>query len=526
MGESVETPEVETINRQVAISEHPGYPEQYRRLRFGRENYEGSGGYAPYVHDVTIADTPPDDEKPGSYKIDKSQRTHLFKHPREKEKFSRRVIMAYQSNVIKMALSMMLGFITKKQPTYDPYPKPVKDWMSKVNAGGDTWEQFKEYEILPPLGYYGWLPTIFFHPPTDTETKGQQEAAGGALTVEVICPENIVDWILRPDGSFDWLKVKTEVDRTGPLDGKHATLDRYTWYTQSGYYAVEDDGHTSELPIVAQGTYSNGLPIVVWRLRGGALTADANAVQRELFNVNSLIQEQERGTTFAMLRMPEDKGGGEARVIAVGSDNVLRYPYDSHHAPEWMAPPPHVLAHFMAKREALAEEILANMGLDFDKGGGQTGMAFQFKMSKIVRLLLGIANSLSRGETRCLARVAMEHSVAIEDKVFVKYPDEFDAKDVEKLMDGFERIMSLSKSITARVDADFGLCAAGLGDMDEEKRSTIKKEAEEGWKAAGIADDNQGELELQAAEARARGELPDPDDEDADDIQAQPGVAR
>lgn len=520
MGKHLAVPE--TINRQVAIAKHPDYPEQYRRLRFGRENYEGSGGYAPYVHDVTIADTQPDDEKAGTYQINKSARTHLFKHPREKEKFSRRVIMAYLDNVIKPALSMLLGYITKKQPTYDDYPDQVKKWMSEVNAAGDTWEQYKEHEILPALGYYGWLPTIFFRKPTDSETVAQQEDAGGGLTVEVICPENIVDWLLAADGSFVWLKVKTVVDRTGPLDEKHTFKDRYTWYTHAGYWAVEDDGTSTELPVVDQGAYGNGLPIVVWRLRGGALTADANAVQREHYNVGSLVQEQERGTAFAMLRAPS--AGPKDRIVTVGTDNVFWYPHDAKHVPEWMAPPPHVLAHLMAKLDHLAESVIRNMGLDFDKGGGQTGMAFQFKMSKIVRLLQGIANSLSRGETRCLARVAKELGAKIEPKVRCVYSEEFDAKDVEKLMDGFDRILDRSSSYTAKVEADYKMCNAGLGDMDEALRKTIRKEIEDGRKQEDIDADNADELRLQAEEARRRGELPDPDDEDADDIQADGGA--
>ncbi len=512
------------VDRQVTISEHPQYLAQYARLRFSRENYEGSGGYAPYVKDVKVADVPPDDEKAGTYRIDTNARTHLWRHPREKKKFERRFVMAYLTNVIKRALSMLLGYLTKQQPLYDEYPQPVKDWLSEVNTAGDDWEQFKEHEILPPLGYYGWLPTIFFHNPTDTETVGQQEEAGGRLSVEVICPENIIDWRLRSDGSFEWLKVKTQVDRTGPTDGKHALVDRYTWYTQDGWWAVEDDKVSKELPVLKDdsGAYSNGLPVVVWRLRGGALTADADATQRELFNIASLIQEQERGTAFAMLRAPS--ASSTDRMKNVGSSTVWWFPHDATNVPEWMEPPGHVLEHLMAKLQHLVEQILENMGLDFDKGGGQTGMAFAFKMSKIVRLLQGIANSLSRGETGCLKRVALELGEKLGPKVRVIYPTEFDAKDVEKHMDGLERILDRSKSSFAKEEADYKLCTAGLGSMDEEKRKKIRKEVKGGWEADDIDADNQGELELQAEEARKRGEKPDPDDEDAKAVQADGGA--
>ena len=517
------------VERGVVIKTHPDYVAQYRRLRFARENYEGSGGYAPYISDIKILDTQPDDEQAGTFDVNKADRTHLFRHPREKEKFTRRVIMAYPTNVIKKALSMILGYVTKKQPVYDDYPKTVKDWMSKVNAGGDTWEQFKESEIFPALGYYGWLPTIFFYPPTKSETEEQRKAAGGELSVEVICPENIIDWKWKPEGQYEWLKIKTEVDRTGPLDENPVLVDRYTWYTQEGWWAVEDTekqgGSKVKLPVVEYGKYENGLPIVVWQLKGGAMTADCDATQRELYNVNSLIQEQERETCFAMLRAP-DQGASTPRVKSSGSDNVWWFPPDSRHPPEWMAPPPHVLEHLMAKREVLTAEIIENMGLDFDEGGGQTGMAFQFKMSKIVRLLQGIANSFSRGETRALARVALEKKTPLKDNVRCIYPDEFDARDVEKLQDSLERILDRSKSTSAKIDADYKLTLAGLGDVDEEKRTTYLKEMEEGWKAAKEDADNMGDLMDAAGDARERldGEQgPKLPDEGARDVQADGG---
>jgi hypothetical protein len=324
-----------TIPRAAVIVEHPGYQAQRRTLRFGRENYEGSGGYAPFLEEVTLSDTQPDDEQTGTFRIDKNARTYLFRHPREKKKFERRYAMSYLTNVIKKAVNMLSGFLTKQQPTYDDYPSGVTNWMSSVTPDGDTWEQFKSHNIVPQTIYYGWLPTIFYRAPTDAVTAEQQIEQGGQLVVEIINPENIIHWKAGASG-FEWLKVKTKVDKTGPLDEKQVLVDRYTWYTQVGYWAVDDDGTSTELPLALDddgkpivGEWANGMPIVVWSLRGGALTQDANAVQRECFNVNSLIQEQERETTFAMLAAPGKPAQEGARVrslarITSGGSTIRR----------------------------------------------------------------------------------------------------------------------------------------------------------------------------------------------------------
>jgi len=536
MGQSLGIPDPgTTIPRAAVIVEHPRYQAQLRDLRFGRENYEGSGGYAPFLEDVNLSDTQPDDEQAGSFKIDANVRTHLFRHPREKMKFHRRYAMSYLTNVIKKAVNMLAGFLTKKQPFYDKYPKAVTDWMSSVNADGDTWEQVKSHDIVPQTIYYGWLPVIFYRAPTDAVTAKQQIDQGGQLVVEVINPENIIHWKAGTSG-FEWLKVKTVVDKTGPLDEQQVLVDRYTWYTQEGWWAVDDnkDKTASELPIALDddgkpiaGEWANGMPIVVWSLRGGALTQDANAVQREAFNVNSLIQEQERETTFAMLASPGRPAQKGERVAQSGSDNVWWFDDQATNVPFWMAPPPHVLEHFMAKRVALVEEILSTMGLDFDSGSGQTGVAFQFKMAKIVRLLQVTADSFSRSESRSLARVGLEEGEPVDEKVRCSWPSEFDAKDVEKEMDGLERVLAQVKSEAARVEAQVKMANVALGDMDEKLRTTIRDEVKVSEEEADLdADNDPDDLQARGADAKERLDEKGGDggEEEMDDIRADGGA--
>lgn len=451
---------------------HPDYENVYNQLRFGRESYEGSGGYAPWLDQVTIGDTWPDDQKAGSIEPKEDRRTYLFKHPREKTKFKRRVMMAYPSNVIKRSVQALVGYLTVKKPNYIDWPQETIDWQRVVTVDGDSWEQFKEHSILPSLCYYGVLPVLFRREPTDAITAVNQSP----LYAEIICPENIVDWQVAEYGQFEWLKIKVEIDATKPLDEKRVTIDRYIYYTQYGWFSIDDDKNSTELVVGASGEYENGLPIVTWSLRGGALTADANAIQRELYNVNSLVQEQERETAFAMLAM-HDKGG-EKPSLKVTGDNVLWW--DGDFGPEWMAPPPTVLEHLMNKRDVLRTEISETLGLDFDKGGGQTGMAFQFKMSKIVRQLQGLANAFSRSDAACMRRVSMELGRPVSDTAQVEYPREFDARDVEKTNNMLKDILERVHSRTARIRAQSYLCELAMRNvLSEDDNEAISEELNE-----------------------------------------------
>lgn len=512
------------IPRDAVQAEHPKYQQQFRELRFGRETYEGSGAYAPFIKDVTVGDTWPDDEQAGTVTVDTNRRTHLFRHPREKAKFTRRVAMAYYVNVVKKAVNMIAGFLTKQQPDYAEYPDGVSDWMSEVNDAGDTWEQFKSHDVVLPVLYYGWLPLLFRRNATPgAVTAAQQEAMGGGLQVETINPENIIHWRANKHG-FDWLKVKTELELTGPLDSEPVTVDRYTWYTQDGWWYVDDpDGKSSELQVVESGTWADGMPIVVWTIRGGALTGDANAIAREAYNVASLTQEEERAATFSMLSMPEAGAGADNRVVTVGQDNILYYPHDSKNRPEWMSPPPQVLAHYMAKLVHLTMEILSTMGLDFDQGGGQTGMAFQFRMSKIVRLLQVLADSFSRAESRSLVRVGIEENDEVDPESRCVWPSEFDAKDIEKELEALQVVLDRVKSEAALVEAQVKIAKAALGDMDEELADTIRDEVTKSVEEQGLDETNDmDDLRARAEEARLLAEAGGP--EDADDIQPDGGA--
>jgi hypothetical protein len=511
------------IDRKVVEAEHPDYQRQFRELRLGREAYEGSGGFAPWLGDVTIGDTWPDDEQAGTLLIDESRRTYLFRHPREKAKFTRRAMMAYYVNVIKKAVNMIAGFLTKKQPDYAEYPDGVSEWMSEVNAAGDTWEQFKSHDVVLPVLYYGWLPLLFRRDATPgATTAAQQEEMGGGLQVETINPETVIHWVANAAG-FEWFKVKAKIDITTPMDEQPVTVDRYTWYTQEGWWYVDDpDGKASELQVVESGTWANGMPIVVWAIKGGALTGDANTIAREMYNVASLVQEEERSTTFSMLSAPEAGAVADNRVQTVGGDNIFYFPHDARHRPDWMAPPPQVLAHLMGKLVHLTAEILSTMGLDFDQGGGQTGMAFQFKMSKIVRLLQVLADSFSRAESRSLVRVGIEERDPVDPESRCVWPSEFDAKDIEKEMEALQVVLDRVKSAAAQVEAQVKIAKAGLGDMDEELAETIRDEVEESVEEQGLDEmNNPDDLRARAEAARLEAEG---GPEDAGDLQPDGGA--
>jgi hypothetical protein len=456
----------------------------FYKWRFYRESYEGTGGYGPYVRDITVIDTWPTDEGAGTLYLDTSDRTYLYKHPRERNKFRRRVIMAYLPNVIKRSLNMMVGYITKQTPTRNDWPDRLTKWMSDCNGAGDAWDVFKNTELVTPCLYYGFLPILVHRKPSTAQTQAQLDLENNQPTVSIINPEALIDWVWDDSLNIRMAKVKEKVDVTDTLFTKaHATIDRYWYYTPEGWWYADDNGEDDDIPIVDVQPWSKPResPFITWRLglTGRSMIADAATTQRELYNVRSEITEQRRETLFCMLSAP-DAGGDEndIRSKRVGSDNVWWFPHDSRHRPDWMAPPAVPMDQMREESNGLALQILEEMGLDFDSGGGTTGMAFSFKMSKIVRLLKDTVASLQRAENQTLREVCRQLGQEADDKAISKWPTEFDAKDVAKELEAMQMLVDMGVGPTFEAEAKYRSATTAMPDMDETARQKGKSEIE------------------------------------------------
>lgn len=477
----------QTVKRDVLEAEHPDRKEgkkYFYNWRFWRESYEGTGGYAPHVNDVLVGDTWPTDESAGTVYPNESDRTYLYRHGRERAKFKCRVMMGYLPNVVKRSLNMIVGYITKQTPTRSGWPERLNDWITDCNGASDTWDVLKNTELVTPALYYGFLPVLVHRRPSTAITQEQLNREKNQPIVTVINPEALVDWVWDDAGNLTMAKVLEEVDATESLLTKtHIAIRRYWYYTPEGWFYIDDNGEDDDLPVMAVGAWTNtkSAPFIVWRigLSGRSLVADAATTQRELYNVRSEITEQRRETLFCMLSAP-DAGGDEndARSKSVGSNNVWWFPHDSRHRPDWMAPPAVPMDQMREESELLAAKIAEEMGLDFDQGGGQTGMAFSFKMSKIVRLLKDVVSSLQRAENQTLREVCRQLGEEASDEAISRWPSEFDAKDVQKELESFQLLVDMGVGPTFEAEAKYRAATVAMPDLDEASRKKGKEEIE------------------------------------------------
>jgi hypothetical protein len=294
----------------------------------------------------------------------------------------------------------------------------------------------------------------------------------------------MLDWYWDTEGGLKAIKtVEIIEDNPTLLKKSHSTYKRYWYYTQAGWYYIDDLNYKDQqLPVMeVQPWAGDHMPIVVWRLaEHRSLIADASAAQREYYNITSELTEQRRETGFAMLVLPQ-QGGDEhdARVKVGSSDNVLWSDPEAWQ-PYWLERKGDVQKALREEAEYLSAQILKEMGLDFDEegGGGTTGIAYQFKMSKIVRMLKDIVGSLQRAENQTLKEVAIQLGTEIPDGKRSVWPAEFDAKDAEKEVETLLEILSADIGPTFETEARYRIATTAMPDLDETARAQGREEIE------------------------------------------------
>jgi hypothetical protein len=486
------------IPREAVEARHPDWEDERNEKRLYREACESSGGFAPYTHEIRLRDQWPTDESVGSLRIDTVRRTYLYRHPRERRKFWRRAVMAYCPGVTRKSWKTTSGFLTKQDVVYDHYPAPLTDWMQEVNKRKADWQLYRDTTLIPMTLYYGELPVLLSFPPHDAETRAQQIEQGADLTVTAISPEVTLDWIRDDDddgGCYRELKYVVERDTTPSLlTTSHTTTRRFHYITQEGWWYIDEvhDKGEKNWPVVASGEWpTDEMPLVIWKATESGVSVVHNAAQleRELYNIVSLIQEIERELTFPQRVMPDPGEKDRASVRATDSD--LWADPDATWTPYILAPDAVALERLMAKEENLKVRILEEFGLEFSEGA-TTGVAQSFKMSKIVRFLSDLSDNIEESEFLTHSLAAQMLGSELDPEARAQRVKEFDARQMERLVENLLMVLEgPAIGNTAQVRLRKQLVAAVDANPDEDTMDEIEKEIQAEVEGESNADEDE-----------------------------------
>ena len=428
--------------------------------------YDGTGGFAAPLDEIVHCDT---GTAQPNLPLTKS-RTYVLRHPQETtEKYLWRVRNATYANFVRAALDTLVGFLFSTPPDRTwPDGSDWPEWAADVDGVGTSLDDHLRAVALR-LMLSGTIVSSVDRPAEWYETAAEARDAGATTYVASLLPETLFDWRATSRGVLTAGKIVDEVsegsiaDESVPSEANQqdATLGIpgatvatpttwarcrvwqggacTTWRQDTKGTVPTQVGEPIALPEKV------GIPLIVMGLDatigGGFLgTTIFRQVCDEglnLYRLMSLLFEALHAQTFAILCRPR-KEGTDPGPIVIGTDNALNFDKDGA-APSFIAPPSSVVeALFRAINDSIGR-IYELLGLDAIRGqtGNESGTARQWRFNPLNRRLSAVTKRMVAYERRLLTLRALwenKDPVATLKGYSVSWPDNFDARDVERQM--------------------------------------------------------------------------------------------
>ncbi len=494
-------PQGAKIPAQAFQLKRPEYTAMLPFWQFWRHSHELTGGYEANTQTYTTAT-----EGATDYSFDE---TYLVPHEKEDSTdFSRRVAQATPPRFVQEGISYITGVLTQQAPNRDSYPEKIETWMSRVNAEGQTWQQWIAAEVVPMVERYQHVYTLHTRPDIAGESAGEQTAAREAAGLpEVVCsiiiPENLPWWETDDAGRLVAVRYTESTVMLKEESGFPVREEAYTlhwWLTLEGWMnAVETAGGTGlSTGVVLESGFWNGpgkpmqtLPVVKWELNGPCPTETASLAQLKFFRIESILTHLEYATCFPMTWIPVESSDENPAETVKGPDIVGGYPADGQHEPLLLEPRGTSIQHLVEKRlPQLETDSLTPYGRQREVGGNDSGVALAHIKETSMNIHRDHAMAFGGAEFDALQPVAELLGEELDDDARVEWPQDFGALDDLKQTEVLTAFLEAEPGPVYEQKAVDALARVALPRLSE-------SEYEEGNKAF---EEQQKEAKEQAAE--------------------------
>lgn len=259
----------------------------------------------------------------------------------------------------------------------------------------------------------------------------QEEALSAAVKnrhipfLKLISPNQVKDWAVDEYGNFTMFQY-SETIQTGANEKR--TTD-YTWTLDEWRVGEGEDAKSGPNAL-------HRVPVVMWRaretkknqIRPPSEYISIAQVNYFLYQLCSWHTQILRDQAFNILTMP-DTGGGE---VTVGTNNVLTYPPESSHIPEFIAPSAGPADMITDHMDRLIKEMFRMSGLDSVVGvrtdASKSGVAKQWEFEKTNQKLADFSVMCESADE---AIIKLYGAWSNEDPAYdCEYPRDFKINDV------------------------------------------------------------------------------------------------
>jgi len=259
--------------------------------------------------------------------------SHRLEHKGpEANDFAERRRRSYYLNYCRPIVDLYTSYLFKEQPHISP-DEPFAHLFTDADGKGVGLVEFMKRTAT--------LSSIFGHVWVGTDRPKD----GGRAYLTMFYPQNFLNWETDGHDRLEWCLVREpwgrcevvkEADRIGIIDGKSWV---YRLWTTDEWFVLDSKGR-----LIEQGEHGYGcVPFVCVKHRdvegellGESLIADIAYVNREIYNLSSLLQEILARQTFSQL-VAQGSSEEYGDIARLGTSSIFLYP-EGKNAPQFISP--------------------------------------------------------------------------------------------------------------------------------------------------------------------------------------------
>jgi len=409
---------------------------------------------------------------------------NLFSHRLENpEDRARRLRRAYYLNYCQPVVDTYTAYLFRTPPQILP-SGPIADLLADADRmGNGLIALMKRAATLSSI--FGFVLLGVDRPRGEGQwaTRAEELAAGINDYLTLVCPPDALNWACGPDGRLQWVLVR-ERDADPQLSGAQLNAqarERLRLWNDEQWLDLDGEGR-----LLAAGENPFGcVPFVAVKHRdiepgivGESLLANIAYVNREIFNLSSLLQEILARQTFSQLvaEGSAEEYGEAGDIKKLGTSSIFLYP-EGRKAPEYISPDAAQAELLIEQIDRMIDEIYRLASLTrgaVRQAQAQSGISKAYDFLDTNQALADKAGNLAAGFAAALNLARPDWRGAIE------FPNDFGVDDPGEMAATVDRVLGLGVGAKFRAELLAKLARALLRELPESERRAIEKENRQG----------------------------------------------
>ena len=429
-------------------------------------------------------------------------------HKEGNNEYKDRINRAYRFNHSKEVVDLVDKYLFRAEiKRQEDAPAYLKKFWKNPTGNGRTMDHFSKQmsRRTSTLGR-NWVVVDTNAPNLGKLTVAEANKHNVRVYAYLVSPIDVLDMSYDKFGELNWILIR-EGDRKdeNPFKESFNKVTRYRLWTRNEWFEIEhlhtqDNTGDDDIQLKAFGEHGLGIVPVTHvdhiesdnKWTSPAMISDIGyldkAITNYLSNLDAIIQDQ----TFSQLAMPAQNlvpgDKDHDAVLEMGTKRVFTFDGESGGQPFYLSPDVKQAEIIVQVIVRIIGEIYHTVGMAGERTkqdnavgiDNSSGVAKAYDFERINAMLVAKAHALDAAEKRISRIVAKWHKKNIDDKDYIKYPENFDVRGVADELDLANNLALIEAPIEVRKEQMRVLVDKLFPRMDDATRKRLVDDIK-GW---------------------------------------------